>query len=244
MADNVKNIQSIFEKSGGKFLLSDRKILQKLDHIKAFIFDWDGVFNNAQKDAGGSSNFNEADSMGTNLLRFGYFLQHGRLPLTAIISGEKNETAFYFCTREHFTSSYYKIANKIDAIHHFCQQHNISPKEIAYVFDDVLDLCVAEVCGIRILIKRNANPLFTNYVIENNLADYITAHESGNFAVREVCELLMGLYNNYDKIISERTRYSAVYKEYIEKRNCIETTFFTRNGNTIVPGELKPIQNG
>ena len=236
MANNLKNIQSLFEKNGGKFIISEIKILQNLDHIKAFIFDWDGVFNNAQKNAGGSSNFNEVDSMGTNLLRFSYYMQKKSLPLTAIISGEKNETAFYFCSREHFTSSYYKIANKVEAIHHFCNQNKITPKEIVYVFDDVLDLSVAEICGIRILVKREANPLFTKYVTENNLADYITGHESGNYAVREVCEMLMGLNNNYDKIISERIKYSELYLEYIENRNAVETTFYTKRNNIIVPG--------
>ena len=121
-------IRGVFEKIGGNFLTPVDEIVQKLANIKAFVFDWDGVFNNAQKDAGGSSNFNEADSMGTNLLRFGYFLQKQLLPLTAIISGEKNEAAFYFCNREHFTSSYYKIPNKIEAINHFCRQNNLAPE--------------------------------------------------------------------------------------------------------------------
>ena len=79
-------------------------------NIKAFIFDWDGVFNNGQKNANSSSNFNETDSMGTNLLRYSYFLTNGVLPITAVISGEKNEAAFYFCERECFKFSFFKIS--------------------------------------------------------------------------------------------------------------------------------------
>ncbi len=228
-----KNIQSIYEGIGGKFLSPERLILQKLDHIKAFVFDWDGVFNNGQKDGGGSSNFNEIDSMGTNLLRFSYFIHHNALPVTAVISGEKNDTAFFFCKREHFQASYYKIAHKTDAIEHLCKEHGLSPKHIAYVFDDVLDLDVAKICGLRLFIKRMATPLFNSYVAENTLADYITAHESGNFAVREICELLIGFYNNYNKTISERVNYSPLYKTYIEQRNQLPTAYFTRKNEII-----------
>ena len=47
----------------------------RLDKIKAFVFDWDGVFNNGAKDSEGASPFNEVDAMGTNLLRFNHHLR-------------------------------------------------------------------------------------------------------------------------------------------------------------------------
>src|ERR1700758_1861343 len=113
--------KSIFENLGAEFLLPQYKIAEKLQNIKAFVFDWDGVFNNGQKNENGSSSFNEIDSMGTNLLRFSFFLLNKKLPLTAIISGEKNESAFYFSKREHFNCSYFKIADKTFGINHLCE---------------------------------------------------------------------------------------------------------------------------
>src|ERR1700739_4497109 len=114
----MNNIQKKYEAIGATFLLPENEMKQKLRTIKAFVFDWDGVFNTGEKNGGGSSSFNEVDSMGTNLLRFGYYLQHKQLPKTAVISGEKNETAFYFANREHFDASYFKIVNKKWALDH------------------------------------------------------------------------------------------------------------------------------
>ena len=70
------DVELIFSEIGGTFLSNALDISAKLKTIKAFVFDWDGVFNNAVKNENKSSNFNEADSMGTNLLRFNYFLHN------------------------------------------------------------------------------------------------------------------------------------------------------------------------
>ena len=230
----TEEIEIIFKQLGGVFLTDAKNITQKLSHIKAFVFDWDGVFNNASKNENKSSNFNEADSMGTNMLRFSHYLIHQQMPYSAIISGEKNEMAFYFSNREHFNESYYKIPNKILALNHFCESHKIKLTEVCYFFDDVLDLSIAKTCGLRIFINRKANPLFRNYLIKNNLADYITAHESGNFAIREACELLIGLNKNYDEAMEERTTYSSSYEKYFELRQSQNTKIFSLNDGIIV----------
>jgi len=233
-----EEIKKKFVKTGGKFLTPAPKIAQKLKGIKAFVFDWDGVFNNGQKDEKGTSLFNEIDSMGTNLLRFAYYTNNQQLPLTAVISGERNSAAFYWSEREHFTDCYYKFPRKTDALEHFCSKHNIKPSEIAFVFDDVLDLSLAAVVGIRIFIARKANPLFNDYVAKNKLADYITGNESGNFSVREACELMIGLQGLYDKVITERMVFSPGYKKYIDLRNIIPTSFYTKQNDSVV--ELNP----
>ena len=105
----MNTITKIYESIGGNFIINEALMQEKLKSIKAFVFDWDGVFNNGEKSGGGSSNFNEVDSMGTNLLRYSFFLKNNQLPTTAIISGEKNESAFWFCNRERFNYSFFKF---------------------------------------------------------------------------------------------------------------------------------------
>ena len=205
----------VFENNGARFLVSESLLVSNLSRIKAFVFDWDGVFTNGEKDHDLQSRFNEVDSMGTNLLRFSFFLKHNQLPITAIISGENNKAAFTFTSRECFNANYFKVANKTDATKHLCETFGILPNEIAYVFDDVLDLSVAKECGLRIFISRKANPLFNEYVVKNKLADYITASESGNFAVRESCEMIMSSYGLFDEAVTQRVNYSENYSKYI-----------------------------
>ena len=231
-------IEKYYTNLGGTFVTPLHQIKIKLQNIKAILFDWDGVFNNGTKSANGGSNFSEVDSMGTNLLRYSHFLKTKQLPITGVISGEKNETALYFCKRERFNYSFFKVANKMLALNFICENNNIKPHEVAYFFDDVLDLSVAELCGIRIQINQKSNPLFINYCIKNKLVDYLTASSGGNFAVREATELLMGINDTFDKVIADRKSTTAEYKTYIEKRNTVETTFYTVIDNQISPVDI------
>jgi 3-deoxy-D-manno-octulosonate 8-phosphate phosphatase (KDO 8-P phosphatase) len=205
-----------------------------MKNIKAFVFDWDGVFTDAGKDFQLNSRFSEVDSMGTNLLRFSYYLQHQCLPTTAIISGEKNNSAFLFVDRERFHTSYSKFANKIDAANHLCSVHNIQLNQIAYVFDDVLDLGLAEVCGLRIFIPRKSNPLFNEYVLKHHLADYLTGNTSGRGSVREACELMIGLNGNYEAVVTERKNFSDVYTGYLALRKATIPVYYTTTDGVVV----------
>jgi len=233
----MEEIEKLYSELGGKFITPFNELKNKLHNVKAFIFDWDGVFNNGQKNINGSSSFSEVDSMGTNLLRYSYFLKKRQIPLTIIISGEKNESAFFFCKRENFNSSFFKAPNKLPALNFICEKENLKPSEIAYVFDDVLDLSIAEICGVRILVNQKINPLFLNYCIKNKLIDYVSASSGGNHAVREVTELLIGLNDNYNEVIRDRINYSQNYKTYIEARKLISTKYYTLVENKIEEAE-------
>lgn len=234
----METIQKIYEDMSAEFTTPIQEMTKKYTEIKAFVFDWDGVFNTGEKNGSGSSSFNEIDAMGTNMLRFSYYLKNKQVPLTALISGEKNESAFYFAQREHFNASYFKIAHKKWALDHLCSIYNIQPHQICYFFDDVLDLSIAKEAGLRILIARKASRLFTNYVKQNNLADYITANPSGNFAIREACEMLMGMSGIFDETITRRTNYDTIYQEFLRSKNTAITHFYTYNNLQIIPADI------
>ena len=216
-------IQDFFR---GRFLTPPDEIAAKLHDIKAYVWDWDGVFNNGFK-MDGSSPFNEVDSMGTNLLRFHhYLLNDGVNPVAAIISGESNGAAHTFAKREHFQALYFGAKNKQDALTHLCDSLHIKPQEILFFFDDVLDFTVSKQAGLRIMIGRQSNPLMTDYAVRNGLADYITANDGGHCAIREGVELITGLSGKYDELLDHRIRYSDAYHHYITQRNAVETAFY------------------
>ena len=83
----MSHLTQLFTEIGGQFITPEAELIEKLKQVKAFVFDWDGVFTDAGKDHLLQSRFNEADSMGVNLLRFSYYLKHKAIPVTAIISG-------------------------------------------------------------------------------------------------------------------------------------------------------------
>lgn len=223
----MSHLTQLFTENGGRFMTPEAEIIEKLKQVKAFVFDWDGVFTDAGKDHNLDSRFSEVDSMGTNLLRFSYYLNHKQIPITAIISGEKNTAAFTFVDRERIHYSYSKFANKLEAAKHLCTHHDLKPNQICFVFDDVLDLSLAEMCGVRIFIPRRSNPLLNEYVIKNKLADYVTGATSGQHAVREATELLIGLNGNFDETVTERRNFSLIYAAYLALRRATIPAYFT-----------------
>jgi 3-deoxy-D-manno-octulosonate 8-phosphate phosphatase (KDO 8-P phosphatase) len=163
--------------------------------------------------------------MGTNLMRFSRWLKRGELPIVAVMSGERNVLSFQLTTREHFHQGYFRVKDKLQAFHHFAALHKLDPKEIAFVFDDVLDLGLAEESGLRIMVRHSGTPLFRRYVLNNGLADYITSPTQ--YAIREACELIMGTTGNYDEAVRSRSHFTKDYRSYLSARQAVPTEYFT-----------------
>ncbi|MBL0356865.1 MAG: phosphatase [Chitinophagaceae bacterium] len=220
----------------GSFVTGAPTVKQKLKQVKAFVFDWDGVFNDGRKNIDGHSSFSEIDSMGLNMMRFSHYLLYKQLPVVAIITGENNQLAFSFAKRENLHCVYYKAAHKEKALLHFCEQNGISPADVMFVYDDVLDLSVARLAGLRFMIGRKVNPLFTEFAIDNRLVDYITKHDGNNYAIREISEIVMAFSNNFDLAVENRMKFGEAYQDYLALRNKTATQFFTSKENQVIPG--------
>lgn len=223
-----------FTSAGGSFVTPVEELTQKAEHCRAIVFDWDGVFNAGRKGQASTSGFSEADSMGTNMLRYGLWRKLGRLPYTAIISGENNESAIAFAEREHLTAVYTGIRNKQEVITHLCAEHELQPAHIACVFDDINDLAMAELCGIRFMVCRKASPMFADFVERRALCDYVTGEKSGAYPVREICELLLGLIGAFDAVVESRLAGDAAYEDYFNARQALAAQHFGQDGGAIV----------
>lgn len=216
-----------FEKNGGQFITPIEDIKAKLKNIKAYIFDWDGVFNSGEKGESKSSNFSEVDAMGTNMLRLGYWLSNeNTFPVVSIITGENNKMAIYLAERECFNHVYFSFKNKAVAFKHLLETYNLKPEEVAFCFDDVLDLSLTRLVGLRFMIGRKGSPLFEKYAIKNKQVDYITGQTGGNFAIREIMELILGLLGQYDEALDVRMAFDGTYSNYLEQRNKYQTKKF------------------
>ena len=223
------DIEKVFEDIGGVFLSPAYEIRSKLNSIKAFVFDWDGVFNDGYKTVETRSLFSEIDSMGINLIRFDRWLLNKTVPPAFILTGANNLTAIKFAEREDINVTFLNYKNKIVALDTIKEKYNIGPENLAFVFDDVLDLELARICKLSFFVKRNSNPLLNNYIEKNYLANYITGASGQSHAIREVCELFLGLNESFDKVLNKRIRFSEDYKKYLEERNQIETLVINYN---------------
>ncbi|MBU6159280.1 MAG: phosphatase [Bacteroidetes bacterium] len=219
----------------GKLLMDAATFSSRISGIKAFLFDWDGVFNNGEKNIEGHSAYSETDSMGINMMRFHYHLLKNRMPVCAIISGEHNLLSYKWAKRDHLHAVYAGFKHKETALEDICTKYSLLPEEVLFVYDDVLDLSLAAKAGLRFLVHHAGNPAFESFCIRHQLADYVTRQEGGAHAVREISEVVMQHSGNYDLTIQHRMQYSKEYLAYLEERDRIETPFLVYKDGIIQP---------
>lgn len=224
-----------FSDAGGVFVTPATTIATRLRDIRAVLFDWDGVFNSGVKGPSLPSTFSEADSMGSNMLRYALWRQAEQLPIAAVVSGEDNRVALQFAKRERFQAVYIGVRDKRLVIEHLCSRHKLERGEIACVFDDINDLGMAALCGLRYLVRRPASPLLTHYVAERELCDYISANDPTQHAVRELCELSLGLLGMFDQIVDSRAAYDTSYQRYFTERQSERTHCYAQKAQRLVP---------
>lgn len=222
-----KEIVELFESGGGEFFTPPSVFSTRLAEVRAVVFDWDGVFNEGFKQADGGSSFSEVDAMGTNMLRYALWKKHGKLPVTAVLTGEENQSAQTLAKREHFHTVYFQAKNKAAVFEKFCKTHSLRPGEVLFFFDDVLDLEVARQSGVRVMITRSSTPMLANFAKSNSMVDYLTGCTGGEHGLREGCELIIGLLGLYHTVISERMVYSSDYQLYLSERQAIVTELTT-----------------
>jgi 3-deoxy-D-manno-octulosonate 8-phosphate phosphatase (KDO 8-P phosphatase) len=218
-------LENRFSKLGGTFVTPIEELGRRVRAARGFVSDWDGVFNQGAKGEGAESTYSEPDSMGTNLLRYALWRTHGDLPVAALITGAENPSARRFALREHFHAIYYGARNKTLAIESLCKTHSVSPEHLVCLFDDVNDLGMAFACGVRILVQRSASPLLRDYVVRQGLCDYVTAYGPERHAVREACELLLGLLGSFDVVVTSRVAWDREYAAYFAARQAHATEF-------------------
>jgi len=223
---NPEDIKFRFEDARGEFISPLAVFTDRIPKIQAFIFDWDGVFNSGFKQDNAGSPFSEPSSMGLNMLRFSGYLKGGEIPKVFIITGENNLPAIKLAQREHFAAVYLSVRDKIKALEHIEHEFGINRNKVAFAFDDILDLGLAKEASLRFQVNRKSNPLMDAFVISQKLVDYKTGSEGQEHAVREICELIIGINGNYNETVGDRMSFSSTYQAYLKLRNANTPLFF------------------
>jgi 3-deoxy-D-manno-octulosonate 8-phosphate phosphatase (KDO 8-P phosphatase) len=200
-------------------IITEQEIAQRLGGIRAVLFDWDGVFNDGWKDLDGGSPFSEVGSMGVNMLRFGLWMQNDQqLPYSAIITGQHNPHAERFAQREKMHGLYMGFIDKRIAFDEFLKKHGLKDEEVAFFFDDAIDLAVAARCGLRILMRGQASEFFVKHAVARGSVDIITALSGGQNGLREATDALLTIMGRFGDAIDNRAAYSADYQRYLAQR--------------------------
>ena len=203
-----------------RFVTAPEQLAARLGRCRAVLLDWDGVVGTGLKGPGAPAAFNEIDAMGLNLLRYALWKRggSGSIPAMAVVSGQRDPGAQALAERDHLDALYMGFLDKRPALEHLCRTRGLDPADVLFVFDDVIDLGVAERCGARFLVTRPAQPLVESFARRRRLCDYLVRAPAGGGAAREACEVVLALLGMDEEVFVARGWFEESYQRYLEDR--------------------------
>jgi 3-deoxy-D-manno-octulosonate 8-phosphate phosphatase (KDO 8-P phosphatase) len=168
----------------------------KLAKIKLLLLDVDGVMTDGRiiydNDGGETKAFDVKDGHGLKLVqRAG--IQVG------IITGRESAIVARRAAELGIELLYQGVKNKRLPFNEILEKLNLTPEEVAYVGDDVVDLPVMRQVGFAATVADAMDDV-------KPFADLVTERAGGRGAVREICDFLL----------KESGRWSAVTRHYFE----------------------------
>ena len=154
--------------------------------IKLAAFDVDGVLTDGGLifDENGHEYkvFNAKDGQGiVNLNNAGI--------ITAIITARKNGTVEHRAKNLNIKELHQGSKNKIETLEGIMKKYNITFEEIAYMGDDLPDICILE----KVKLKGCPNDAVDEV---KAVANFISTKNGGCGAVREFCDYILRGYKN------------------------------------------------
>lgn len=169
--------------------------LQKARDIKLLVLDVDGVLTDGRLWYGNTGEefkaFNIQDGLGIKLLL-------GSGVDTAIITGRSSALVARRALELGIRHVVQGREDKLVALEALRATLNLGLEEIAYVGDDLPDLSAIRAAGLGVAVANAVAVVAAQ-------ADYKTARNGGEGAVREVCELILQAQGKLDAIV-ERYR--------------------------------------
>ena len=177
-----------------KLILSryTREQIKKAANIKAIFFDIDGVLSDGliiYDDSGKETkNFNVKD---------GYIVNHLKKAgiLTGAISGRDSMVTARRCAELKIDFCHQGILDKASACEKLMKHYKLRRKEVAFIGDDINDLPVFALVGLRVCPADTFNYMKAN-------ADLVTEAKGGQGVFREVADLVLAARGDMGNILS------------------------------------------
>ena len=170
-----------------------------LKRVKLLLLDVDGVLTNGDliyNDQGAEAKaFNVKDGVGLRLLM-------GAGVKVGIVTGRRSEAMRHRCRNLGITIIYDDVRDKAAVLDSILTQAGVTPEEIAFIGDDLLDLPIMRKVGLSIAVADAVSQV-------RQKADMVTTALGGRGAVREVCEAILQAQGHWEKIIKRYTGESA-----------------------------------
>ena len=149
--------------------------------IKLLAFDVDGVMTD------GSVTY---DENGVEYKTFNVKDGHGLVRavksgfITAIITARNNGTVKHRAENLNITEVYQGQKFKLPALEEIMQKYNLEFENVAYMGDDLPDLCILEKVGLACCPKDAVSEV-------KNICNFKSSIDGGKGAVRELCDFIL-----------------------------------------------------
>ena len=162
-------------------------VWQRAQKINLLICDVDGVFSDGRIYLSNSGEelkaFHTRDGYGVrSILTSGFNL--------AVITGRQSKIVENRMTALGVTHIYQGVDNKFEPYEALLALYGVTPEEVAYIGDDIVDLPVMNVVGLAVSVA-DGHP----YVRQH--AHFVTTLNGGHGALRELTDLLLLSQNKF-----------------------------------------------
>ncbi len=151
-----------------------------------------GGFGFASREMIETKGFNAHDGTGFSLARLGGLK-------TGIITKRISETVALRARDLKIEHVYQGQQDKASAFYEIIEKEGMTPEQVCYVGDDVIDLPAMRLCGLAIAVK-NARP---EVLRESH---YVTPNEGGRGAVRDAIEYVLREQGSLERVVEEYIR--------------------------------------
>ncbi len=156
-------------------------LVAKAKKIKLAAFDVDGVMTDGSltfgEDGREFKTYNAKDGQGIVMLNHVGFK-------TAIITARENPTVNVRAKILNITKLHHGIKDKFLALQDLMQEFGVSYEEIAYMGDDLPDICVLEKVGIAACPNDAVGEV-------KEICNFVSEKDGGRGAVRELCNFIL-----------------------------------------------------
>ena len=177
--------------------MEDKQNLKSLaKNIKLVAFDVDGVMTDGSltflEDGREIKTYNAKDGLGVVMLGKANII-------TSIITARDNNVVKLRAQQLDIKELYMGQKNKVLAIKELCEKYNLKPEEIAYMGDDLPDICVLREIGLKCCPKDAVKEV-------KAVCNFISNFKGGKGAVRELCDFILESQNITYEILCTPTK--------------------------------------
>lgn len=173
-----------------------QKLLEIAKNIKLVAFDVDGVMTDGSltflEDGREIKTYNAKDGLGLVMLAKAGVV-------TSIITGRKNPVVELRAKMLDIKELYMASKNKIEALNELIKKYNLMKDEIAYMGDDLPDICILNEVGLKCCPKDAVKEV-------KQVCNFISSYNGGKGAVRELCDLILESKGLNYELLSKPTK--------------------------------------